>query len=367
MNERMTLEELQDTLAVCIDEVIKLKQENAKLNNEVKNLARALLDSINNEKEYMSRNDSILNDVLLHFEICDKAFDNLRYELSDPNMPREGMYYPKIYPLEKTIDDIINHGASMARFGDGEFAIMANKNRQKFQTPNERLRKRLSEVIAVCDEKFLVGIADNYGALDKYNDSGKKGIRFYMSDEVRREHAQFLDLNRYYHNAYISRPYALFADNTTDAPKKRFSELKRIWNNRNIIFVEGSKTRLGVGNDLFDNAAGIRRIVAPPTNSFDKYDEILEAALNIGNKDTLFLIALGPSAGVLAYDLYLNGFQALDIGHVDLEYEYFLNGSGSRCIVKNKYNNEVPGGDLVEDIHDELYESQIIYDFSKII
>mgnify|MGYP002508750043 CR=1 FL=1 len=46
----------------------------------------------------------------------------------------------------------------------------------------------------------------------------------------------------------------------TDAPKKRFENLKRIWDKREVLIVEGSQTRLGVGNDLFANAAGIRRM-----------------------------------------------------------------------------------------------------------
>lgn len=167
--------------------------------------------------------------------------------------------------------------------------------------------------------------------------------------------------NRKYHNAYISRPYVLYADVHTDGPRKRFEALKRIWDKRNVIFVEGSLTRLGVGNNLFDNASSIRRIEAPPVNSFDKYDDILAACLKHATSDTLFLIALGPSAGVLAYDLYKSGYQAIDIGHLDLEYEWYLKGLGTRCEIKHKYNNEFVNGEKVEDIQDELYLSQILY------
>lgn len=47
--------------------------------------------------------------------------------------------------------------------------------------------------------------------------------------------------------------------------------------------------------------------------------------------------------------------------NVDLEYEWFLKGTGSRCEVQNKYNNELPNGDIAEDIHDENYLSEIIH------
>jgi glycosyltransferase family protein len=232
--------------------------------------------------------------------------------------------------------------------------------RQKFQKPNERLQKRLQEIIRTNDDKFLIAIADNYGNLDKYTEQVADGIRQYMTEETRKQHAKYIDTNRVYHNAYISRPYVMYKDNQTDAPKNRFDSLKRIWKGRDVIIVEGCQSRLGVGNDLFANAKNIERIEAPATNAFDKYDEILKTSIKYAKPDTLFLIALGPTAGVLAYDLYKAGYQAVDIGHIDLEYEWFLKGKGIRGVVKGKYNNEIPGGDIVEDIHDPVYEGQII-------
>lgn len=38
-------------------------------------------------------------------------------------------------------------------------------------------------------------------------------------------------------------------------------------------------------------------------------------------------ILLDPTATVLAYDLAVQGFQAVDINHVDVEYEWFLSVS----------------------------------------
>ena len=69
---------------------------------------------------------------------------------------------------------------------------------------------------------------------------------------------------------------------------------------------------------------------------------------------------MGPTATVLAYDLACAGFQALDIGHIDLEYEWMLAGTGGKTLIKGKYNNEVAGGDIVEYIPDSNYEKQIV-------
>ena len=55
----------------------------------------------------------------------------------------------------------------------------------------------------------------------------------------------------------------------------------------------------------------------------DKYDEILSAFNDIGT-DKLIILALGPTATVLAYDLCRSGYQAIDIGQIDSDYEKFL-------------------------------------------
>lgn len=161
-------------------------------------------------------------------------------------------------------------------------------------------------------ERAIINIWFVYGLLKKYNDDGMQGIRNCMTKEIRLEHRAFLELNRTYHNAYISRPYVLFADNQTDAPLKRFCQLKQIRDGRDVIFVEGSLTRLG--------------------------------------SETICLIMRQVYAG----------FQAMDIGHIDLEYEWYLNGSGERSEVRTKYNNALLGGGQVEDVDDREYYAQII-------
>lgn len=358
MEEKMSFEELQEMVSICIDELIQLKQEKEMLKQKNAELEKLVSD-------IAERHKILLNSVNLCFDIiesnrcyADRAIDNLKYELQE-NVAGDDKYLVRLYEYDTTIAGI-KEGKSLVRFGDGEFAIMAGKDRQKFQHYDAGLAKRLREVISVNEEGLMIAVADNYGSLEKYSEKAMKGIREYMTKEIRLEHRTFLDLNRTYHNAYITRPYVLFADNGTDAPLKRFQQLKQIWDGRDVIFVEGALTRLGVGNDLFDNAARIRRIEAPATSSYDRYEDVLKAALKHAEKDVLFLVALGPSAGVLVYDLYSAGFQAVDIGHMDLEYEWYLNGAGERSEVKTKYNNEFREGDQVEDIEDSEYLAQII-------
>ena len=100
-------------------------------------------------------------------------------------------------------------------------------------------------------------------------------------------------------------------------------------------------------------------ILGPSTNAFDYYDEIVEEALKI-EKTALFLIALGPTATVLAYDLYKNGYQAIDIRHIDVEYEWYRLGVENPVKLGNKYVCEAPNGDAVDEIIDKEYFQQII-------
>lgn len=359
MYEPMTFEELQRVVSMCLDEIIELKQEKEQLEAQVNGLCQSLSQLISYCQGLSQNFEETKKNIATSLRIQDMGLENIRYELGDPNVETESVFYPQFYDVEDTINMIVIDHCSIARFGDGEFAIMAGHNRQKFQKYDANLAYRLREILDTKDEHFLIAIADNYGSLEKYSRAGKSGIRNYMVADVRKEHRRFLDLQRIYHNAYISRPCVLFADCETDEPMKRFNRLKTIWQNRDVVVVEGSLTRLGVGNDLFANVRGIRRILCPSENAYEKYDAILSSALQNGTDETLYLIALGPMAGVLAYDLYKNSRQAVDIGHIDLEYEWYLRG-GKRCEVPGKYNNELVGGELVAEIMDEQYQSEII-------
>lgn len=330
-------------------------------------LQKAVLENYKNNQilnENMCILNNTLDDVFALISQLNAVLENQKYEFLDPKIKKEDLFFPKIESEEKSIEKIINERKSMARYGDGEFSIMAKIERPKFQKVNDKLAERLKEVILTSDERILIAIADNYGNLQKYNKLSADSIRLYMTEDVRRQHKMYLSREKIYENAYISRPYVIYKDNMTDAPAKRFANLKRIWDKRNVILVEGALTRTGMGNDLLGNCKSISKILAPAVNSFDRYDDILAACKQYGKDDTLFLIAMGPSAGVLAYDLAVAGYQALDIGHLDLEYEWFLQGKGKRVPVKNKYNNELDGGDQVAElVVTEEYKNQVLARF----
>jgi glycosyltransferase family protein len=168
----------------------------------------------------------------------------------------------------------------------------------------------------------------------------------------------YISPNKIYYDASFTRFYI---DYKNDNNAKRIIPLiKRIWDERDIYIIEGELTRLGMGNNLLDNAKSIHRIIAPPLNAFEKYDEIMAAVKGYAPKSVLILIALGMTATCLAYDLSKEGYQAIDIGHVDIEYEWFLMRSPKRVAIKNKYVSESNERFISDGIKDELYNSQIV-------
>lgn len=327
------------------------QKEISQLQNEVKSLKSELAKStatIREITEIISGYGNIMQGILNKNEMFKIKFDNLPYEIID-GAKKDLYWMPDIMTVEETIDEIVNHQKSICRFGDGEIGIIYNVQRWKFQGCNLELSERLREVILSNDENIMIGINDFYGDLSHRREEDRDPIRGYIVPEVRRQHYAVLQKNRKYANARMSRNWTM----------EMALNQKRIWEGRDCVFIEGDKTRMGVGNDLFDNAASIQRILCPSENAYDRYQDILGETLKLP-KDKLLLIALGPTASVLAYDLAKTGYQAIDLGHADLSYEWLKKNDGKKTAVTNKYNNEYPNGDIVEDIVDEEYEKQII-------
>lgn len=267
---------------------------------------------------------------------------------------------PEVQSSEQLLKKIIEEGKSLTRFGDGEFEIMLQRERPWFQSVDGELSIRLREVIRNKNEGILIAIADNFGNLEKYKEDSADIIRGYMK-KSRKDIMSFIDISGVYYNAYVTRPYILYKDKHHASPI--FDLFKKVWSNRNIILVEGKGGRIGVGNDLLQSSLTIRRIECPVRNAWDKYKDILESIRRVANKDDLICISLGPTATVLAYDLFMLGYQALDIGQVDNEYEWYIRNVDVRVPVDGKLVAEVDENfeESREFLNEnEEYENQIV-------
>ena len=259
---------------------------------------------------------------------------------------------------EETIRQLAG-GKSLGRFGDGEMMLILNQGDLAFQKQDPTLRVRLEEVLSSTEGDFLVGLPGIFTDEDLAgrNEASRK---FWENNllATRREWYRRIHFSHLYANSTFTRNYVTLKDKS--AAESYFDAVRSIWESRKVLVIEGSKSRVGVGNSLFSNAAEIKRILCPSVNAFDAYQEILAQACAVP-KDYLILIALGPTATVLAYDLYKAGYQAVDIGHIDIEFEWFLRKSDQREQIPGKFVAEVGGmeEDTLKD--DALYSAQIIH------
>lgn len=254
-----------------------------------------------------------------------------------------------------TIQDVIDQRPTVVRFGDGELHLI-RKGELRFQRYDERLAQRLVEIAGCEVSNLFLCIPDVFRGLEQYTDTARR-FWVYSLLRSRRSWYECFDSTRCYHNAFLSRPYMDFQDKS--ASGEIFSMLKRIWEGRDLIIVEGDATRLGVNNDLFESAGSIMRVVCPRRNAFDFYDDILAEVLSLPT-GRLVVLALGPTAKPLAYDLHRAGYQAVDIGHMDIEYEWYLRGVEEKCPIGGKFVNEVLDSGEVPECTDEIYQSQIV-------
>lgn len=262
-------------------------------------------------------------------------------------------FKPIVLNTDETIDKLLSGEISMSRYGDGEFALMGGVN-LKFQKYDKELANRLVEIIQSNNENHIVCIPNVFNTLDIYTEKAKKYWSNYLDRNLHK--LDFIKFDKKYYDTQVTRLYIDTKDKTL--VKDRYNRIKKLWKGKNILIIEGEKSRLGVGNDLFKEVKSLTRIICPAQSAFEKYNEILEAGKKYG-KDRLILIALGPTATVLAYDLYKSGYRALDIGHIDIEYEWFLEGVSEKKPVKNKYIGEIAGGDIVEEMQNKKYKEEI--------
>ena len=259
------------------------------------------------------------------------------------------------------VDKIVNDNMSFSRFGDGELSLILEKKFDlNFQYNSEKLRKKLSEVLNSNLPNLIIGINRSFNNPDIYNEKVQKNCRTF-NYLYREKFKTIIPKDKIYGNSSITRFYIDFDNQDITGAESRINNLKRIWKNRDLLIVEGIHSKLGVGNDLFFESNSIKRIIVPETNAFDKYQDILDNILHHVNDGQLVLLAVGPTATILAYDLAKNNIQSVDVGHVDVEYEWMKLRTDKRVSIKGKYVNEIKGKKYEEtDNIDKEYIESII-------
>ena len=342
---RDKLEELKEKMDVYLD--INLLTSTADIVAEITHLSKPILafyksqNGNNGQRLYSSEHpERMLADLqkLINNEILGKQLDPIQ-----------------VKGIDETLDYIIENKSSLVRFGDGEINMLAGHS-IPYQDYDEELVSTMRDIIGQeSREELVVCLPDAFTDRFRFTSWAIPFWKDHMDHYM--DFYRELCSNSWYGSTFVSRPYIDFEDKSQ--AKAQFEKLKSIWENRDLLIVEGATSRSGVGNDLFDEANSIKRIICPSHSAFSRVHEI-EQEIEKHAAGRLILCMLGPTAKVLAYHLSRKGHQVLDIGHIDSEYEWMKMGAKTKVKFSHKHTAEYNFDQDIEFIEDETYNSQIV-------
>jgi len=324
----------------------------------------------NNDKDYKDITDIIIrNSRILHFVGGSKPWINNEAEEFWAFKPYRHIWVGYENEYNQLIKDRIvvkdnfytlqwvkNNRCSVARFGDGEFDIMAGHS-IPYQDYNAELADKMRQIVSSqSDKSYIVCLPDVFERLERYNAPCVSFWKGHLS--------RYSDLYKaicvadWYGSTFFSRPYIDYIDKSFAA--EYFGQLKDLWKDEDLLIVEGVTSRSGVGNDLFDAATSIQRVICPSRNAYERIDEIEDAIRRFG-KGKLVLVMLGPTAKIISNDLGKTGYWIVDMGHIDTEYEWYKMGAVTKVKLSNKHTAEHNFDENIIMEYDDQYEQQIVY------
>lgn len=265
----------------------------------------------------------------------------IKYTIRKNKLEKVKAVYPNVMSTTDTLNKILE-GRSIARFGDGELQIVIGKSLGKrgkaneYQVFDKKLSNKLREIIKTPTENCII-------AIDKYNDAwnDKKNYKYGLSYFENFLCRHWKNLKNIYKYNYT---YGCTATTRVSVFKENeLEKIKKIWENRKVLFVVGEGSHFVMEPRLFNNIAEADMLVTKGKSSFDQYDNIIEQIKTYG-KDWLLFLSLGPTATVLAYELSDLGYQALDMGHLPNCYLQAINERKSpeaEIINGNNFDKEI--------------------------
>lgn len=264
----------------------------------------------------------------------------------------------KVHTIDETIDTLLSTEKSMVRFGDGEIVMIKGVDLM-LQKASPEIGEGLADILAYPYDDLMVTIP---GIFDTLSDHHKASRQFWKDHALccRRAYEKYCNPDRIYYNTFVSRCYYFGSDRSKC--DRWFAKIRKIWENRDVVIVEGTRTHNGIGNDLLESAASVERIICPPKDAYAALPEILAVCMQYG-KDRLFLLSVGVAAKFLALELFRAGYRVLDIGNMDLEYEWYVRQAPDKMpLAKHDIMGEAANREAAaKDAEYRKYLSQVKY------
>jgi hypothetical protein len=208
-----------------------------------------------------------------------------------------------------TLRAIAERRASIARYGDGELMIMLGYGIY-FQEYDPELAGRLRQIVRRPRPDFLVGLPP-FETMSITKEAWRK-----QWQRFRRLFSYLVRDGGEYFSTALSRPASV----GNCEPEEYYRVFSSLWEGRDLVLVHN--TAATAEHPIFRNARSVRYVACPPEHAFRDYAGLLERTSAFASMpDVLFLIAAGPTACVLAWDLAQRGAQALDVGHLTSAYD----------------------------------------------
>lgn len=238
-----------------------------------------------------------------------------------------------VYPIVRDEHETLRRvsaGASIARYGDGEFKICRGGDAVA-QAFHPTLSRRLRDIL-VESGSCMVGIPNlNQDAVARMDNQKRHFWTPYA--EAQHMAIQFL-APRPYASAFITRPDSAPWIDTSDY----WRQVEALWLGRDVTLVRGSSKGL-TSEDLM-GAGLVSEIICPRQQAYAEYDSIIERVTAIRTKRAL--LCLGPTATPLAVDLAARGIHAIDLGHIALFLRKFRRGEPMTLSKNDKSHDKVP-------------------------
>ncbi|HEL1584850.1 TPA: DUF1792 domain-containing protein [Streptococcus suis] len=131
----------------------------------------------------------------------------------------------RVKPISQSLDYILEHSCSVARFGDGEMDIIAGHS-IPYQDYAPQLASELKEILGLeSNQHFMVCLSDVFENRERYTDA----CNHFWEGHLQHYQDYYRQICKapWYGSTFISRPYMDLADKSLSATY--FQNLKQIW------------------------------------------------------------------------------------------------------------------------------------------
>ena len=247
------------------------------------------------------------------------AFPKRVYRHFEKKQYLNGVYESKLHILstEETLHALEEENFSFLRFGDGEIAIAEGQG-IPFQEANQKLAERLKELLSVKEEGLKIGIPYYYMHPVNTLNSFVQNFTYSLGKQ-----RKYLLKNCNKANTYIdtclTQVYQTYVDYDFET---YYARMQKLLQGKDVTVICGEGVLDKLQYNALDVCKSVDYIDGSSMNAYSEYDKLLEHAKKI-DKSRLVLVILGPTAKVMVYDLYKEGYTAWDMGHYLKDYDAY--------------------------------------------